>query len=57
MTVADGVEDSGEGVGMGGQEDTVGGFDFSGKELTVWFHVTDFCTLFAYLVLKQLGIE
>ena len=46
MTVADGVEDSGEGVGMGGQEDTVGGFDFSGKELTVWFHVTEFCTLF-----------
>lgn len=57
MTVASGVEESGKGVGMGGQQDTVGGFDFPGKELAVWFHVTDFCTFLVLLVLIHLGIE
>ena len=30
MPVAKGVEDTGEGVGVGGKEDAVGGFDLAG---------------------------
>lgn len=42
MAIAEGVENAGEWVRVGGKKNAVRGFDSTGNELSVGFHVPHF---------------